>query len=476
MPFDADILRRSLLEGWDKGGFTDAAQEAAYFEKAYKMLSEFILSEGAAAPIAVEDFFRIDVGGRSVTGRIDRVDAASGGVEIIDYRTGSYVPKEYEVAEDLQFGIYCLAAEQRYGAAPAKVTICVLEKGLKVTREPRPGETQRTRERVGELFERISADRDFPSLRNRFCPSCEYAELCGAGAAGFVEFGRAVSGMAAAGIDHCQIARAVLSRMIEVSGSVGGVFLERTADGVFNAVCSSGAGASVSEALRETGAHQGIRAAAGRILVPLIFGGTQVGTVVLCNDGAGRLPPVRTAMLESLSLHAASMLNGAALKASARLDALTGLFNRSYFDECLAEKVEAARAGRLGLALVMGDVDHFKKVNDTYGHQTGDAVLRGVARIIKECTDVRGAAARYGGEEFACILPGIDAAKAAEFGETLRRGVGNEPVDAGGVLIPVTLSAGVAVFDGSESPGGLLRRADENLYRAKQGGRNRVVS
>jgi len=167
----------------------------------------------------------------------------------------------------------------------------------------------------------------------------------------------------------------------------------------------------------------------------------------------------------------------AALRRLADSDALTGLPNRRATLARFAE--EAARAARhdLALALVVFDIDHFKRVNDTYGHLAGDAALRHVAKVLsdeKRATDVVG---RIGGEEFVAILTEQDTDGAASAANRLREAVAAAPLAAGGAVFSVTLSGGVAVVphDGRDWDI-VFAVADRRLYAAKEGGRNRVVA
>ncbi len=157
-------------------------------------------------------------------------------------------------------------------------------------------------------------------------------------------------------------------------------------------------------------------------------------------------------------------------------DGLTGLYNRRYLEETVGREILRARREKSNLAVVMADVDHFKRFNDTHGHQAGDEVLEIFAAHLKE--NIRGddIACRYGGEEFSIILPGASAEQALERAEGLRRGAMNLQLRVGGEpLPPITASFGIAMFprDG-EAWEQLLRAADAALYRAKQQGRNRV--
>lgn len=159
-------------------------------------------------------------------------------------------------------------------------------------------------------------------------------------------------------------------------------------------------------------------------------------------------------------------------------DALTGLFNRRHFDLRLAEDLREAQCTGQPLALLLLDVDHFKSVNDAFGHAAGDAALRTVAAVLSSRLRRGGdMLARYGGEEFAMVLPGADPAAAAALAERLRQAVADAPVPAPLADRRLTISIGVAVYPGGGLPADaswLLRRADAALYAAKRAGRNRV--
>jgi two-component system, sensor histidine kinase LadS len=159
-------------------------------------------------------------------------------------------------------------------------------------------------------------------------------------------------------------------------------------------------------------------------------------------------------------------------------DKLTGLFNRSRFDPYIEEEFELARGSGKPLSLIMADVDHFKKVNDTYGHPTGDQVLVAVAKGLSGRLRPRDLVARFGGEEFVLVLPETDVAGALVVAERIRQKIeATSHSVAGGPPAVVTMSFGCATFGPTAyfSAAELVKAADEALYKAKHGGRNRVV-
>ena len=160
------------------------------------------------------------------------------------------------------------------------------------------------------------------------------------------------------------------------------------------------------------------------------------------------------------------------------MDGLTQVYNKRYFIETLERELGRAQRYQRELSLLMFDIDHFKKINDTFGHLAGDAILRDLAATVKEHTRHEDMLSRYGGEEFAIVLPEIDRKHAMIFGEKICSLVSSTTFKFEGTVIPLTISIGISTMptdlklrDSSE----FIKMADENLYRAKEQGRNRVV-
>lgn len=157
-------------------------------------------------------------------------------------------------------------------------------------------------------------------------------------------------------------------------------------------------------------------------------------------------------------------------------DSLTHVLNRVAFFEIFEREVARARRNRTSLTLVMGDIDHFKQINDKFGHLSGDAVLRETARRLRVTQRASDAVGRYGGEEFVILAPDCAVAGAVLLAERFREAISAEPMVITGGSLTVTMSFGVATTSDMDQSGQLLRSADEALYRAKEQGRNRVVS
>ena len=184
------------------------------------------------------------------------------------------------------------------------------------------------------------------------------------------------------------------------------------------------------------------------------------------------------AMAQQIALAIANLKMRVMLRSQAMRDPLTGLFNRRYLTDLL--ELELRRAQRTGttVGLVMLDIDHFKRVNDTYGHPAGDMVLRAFANLLKAKCRGGDIVSRYGGEEFVIVMPAASLEDATRRAETLREGAGlMQLAYESQTLGPITVSLGVAVFPDHGATGdALIHTADAALYRAKQQGRNQVVA
>ncbi|MGD0167664.1 MAG: diguanylate cyclase [Gaiellaceae bacterium] len=201
-----------------------------------------------------------------------------------------------------------------------------------------------------------------------------------------------------------------------------------------------------------------------------------LGTLILTGDQFGE---EELEMVALLCGHAAVALDNARLhrivEHQALVDGLTGLANRRRTEAALDEEI--VRASRLGgeLTLVILDIDHFKEVNDRYGHASGDVVLKELALVLNQSLREIDTAGRWGGEEFALVLPGTDTSGGAQLCERIRQTLARRRIpNENGAAISITASFGVASFQPGGSRERLLAAADEALYRAKRAGRNRV--
>ncbi|MFP4355555.1 MAG: diguanylate cyclase [Phycisphaerae bacterium] len=166
-----------------------------------------------------------------------------------------------------------------------------------------------------------------------------------------------------------------------------------------------------------------------------------------------------------------------ALRIQATHDSLTGLLNRPAVLDVFHKEISRVARENHPTGVILADIDHFKQINDTFGHRAGDAVLHAVSKRMAESMRDYDSVGRYGGEEFLLVMPGCDAASSQERADTIRKEIEAHPVLVSGQVIPVTISMGISVCvpQGCSDPDALIHAADEAMYQAKQAGRNQVV-
>ena len=210
------------------------------------------------------------------------------------------------------------------------------------------------------------------------------------------------------------------------------------------------------------------------LCVPIISKERILGVLQAINRRTGEFAGDDAVILHALANQVAVAIENAELYRDSISDGLTGIYQRRYLDLRLKEEMHAAKRYQHALSIMMLDVDHFKQVNDRFGHATGDEVLKKVAAVIKQGTRVSDVVGRYGGEEFMVIVPYISQRDVEILAERIRRAIATGDVNG----IKITISIGIAHFDGH--PGKveydrLLELSDNALYEAKSSGRNKVV-
>ncbi|OHE54637.1 MAG: hypothetical protein A2027_00035 [Thermodesulfovibrio sp. RBG_19FT_COMBO_41_18] len=215
-------------------------------------------------------------------------------------------------------------------------------------------------------------------------------------------------------------------------------------------------------------------------VLPMLYEKEILGMLALLSEKINALSPYQIELLEVLGNQASTSIANARFHAEierlAITDGLTGLFNHRHFQERLSQ--EFSRIDRFSepLSILIIDIDHFKKINDTYGHPVGDAVLKGVADKIRKTIRNIDISARYGGEEFAVILIGTDERGAMNMAERLRKAVMNKTFSTDKNTFSVTISIGISTYTkGIKRKEELIEKADKALYQAKRGGRNRSI-
>ncbi|HVZ86362.1 MAG TPA: sensor domain-containing diguanylate cyclase [Polyangia bacterium] len=216
------------------------------------------------------------------------------------------------------------------------------------------------------------------------------------------------------------------------------------------------------------------------LVLPLLVKDEVIGTFTVAAQRAGAFPTDRREMLGVIANQVAISMQNARMyeivEEQATTDGLTGLVNHRTFQERFSAMLGRAERRGFAVSLLLTDIDHFKKVNDTYGHPTGDEVLRRVAAILKASARKIDITARYGGEEFAIVLEGTDRAGAFQLAERIRQEVAQQGFSSPQGPFKATLSIGVASYpDDAREKAEIIARADQSLYAAKHGGRNRTV-
>jgi diguanylate cyclase (GGDEF)-like protein len=219
---------------------------------------------------------------------------------------------------------------------------------------------------------------------------------------------------------------------------------------------------------------------ASLLILPLTVHETVIGALCLAASRRGAFRDDVRPLLQVLANQVATSLLNARmvrrLAEAATTDPLTGLPNRRSFAAVFDRRYRSAERYRKPLSLIMCDLDFFKKVNDTYGHDIGDEVLRGFAQVLRECMRDLDTCARLGGEEFVVLCEETDAEGARLVAERVRTVLAKREFAAAGTTFHVTCSLGIATFPAhAADPDALAKAADEAVYAAKKGGRNRSV-
>jgi two-component system cell cycle response regulator len=209
--------------------------------------------------------------------------------------------------------------------------------------------------------------------------------------------------------------------------------------------------------------------------VPLLSGGERVGVVTATSDHTDAFDLDDLELVRFISTTIALDIENVRLHRVAVTDPLTGTYNREFLQQRLPSEIEAAVDRDRPLSIALVDIDHFKAVNDQYGHVVGDVVLAEVARRLRSAIRGGDLLVRYGGEEFLAVLPKADAGRAWEVGERMRQRVCERAFDVGdGLALLLRISVGIAQWRMGEKMPQFIDRADVALYGAKQRGRNRV--
>lgn len=214
------------------------------------------------------------------------------------------------------------------------------------------------------------------------------------------------------------------------------------------------------------------------ITAPILYDGAPLGGLTLAMKiDPGEEPPVEKDVVAEIAERLGTCIHNHKLYEKAITDGLTSLYGHAYFEDVLQQLMETQKKTDRTFSLVMFDIDHFKAFNDHYGHQTGDEVLREVARLSREAVGERGSAFRYGGEEMAFLLPMANATEALKFAEVFRKTIAKhvfKSTEGKDLRVMISLGVSESTLD-MKDPAELVAQADKALYASKEGGRNKAT-
>jgi len=520
-------LQKYLEDGWLSKGFASKEEESDWKSQAYSVLERFYRTADIKVnPVYIEEYFRIPFGETVLSGRIDRIDKTGDDYEIIDYKIAKIMPCIEDVENDLQLSIYQLACAKQYKFIPTMLSLYMLNFDKKITVVKGPEHVMLTENKINGLVEKIKSDKNFQPTPNERCNQCDYNIICPAMGLG-LEIVKLSSSVVQDErvhniIHHLEMIRndlyalnkanAELSGILEKSvlkNKIMDVFIEvaEVESGVLflndgenrfyvdsardinvpgKMMVATDYGFSPEKAAildKRTfvsrfpillGASANFKSA---IFLPLTVGSRVYGFILLVNKkNKVEFNNYNSIFLSNLANMAAISFNNAELYELAIKDGLTNLFLHSYFQSRLENEMFRAKRYNSNISLLMIDIDYFKSINDVYGHQEGDKVLKRFSGILLNNTRKVDIPARYGGEEFAVILPETDATGALQVAENFRKLIENEKFKIEGKNITITASIGVATWDQISDKTEFIKKADSCMYKAKADGRNRISS
>ena len=516
------VLQDLLKKNWVSKGYVSKEEEADWRSQANSLLGRFSKTfDLHIEPYFVNEYFEIPVGGDILFGTIDRVDKTEDGYEIIDYKTRRTLFSQEEVENDLQLAIFQLACSKKYNIFAAQLSILFLSFDKKITAVKPQENVEQTEKNFIKLSETIKKDTEFKPNPNPFCNVCDYNVICPAMGVGLEviksvdkeeEFRKTVkhlemmrndlyalhkaSGDIAGILEVSVLLDKILGVFVEIAKVEKGLLCVRGETGKFspavargitgiNELCPAGScdmKIKNSEIVKDLSSDERfahlskkIQDVKSAIILPLTVSERTEEVLILMNKkNRTEWGNYDLVFLGNLADHAAIALHNAQLYELAITDGLTKLFIHRYFQNRLESELIRAKRYNSNISLLMLDIDHFKKVNDAYGHQEGDYVLKKFAKIISDHIRKVDIAARYGGEEFAIILPETGITGAEQVAEHLRYLIEKECFTIDGKSVPITTSIGVSSWDKVVSKEEFIGQSDRALYQAKHKGRNRI--
>jgi len=516
------LLKAILETQWESEGFINAEQEEEFFHRAVEMLNNFYeAGEYKLQPDFVEQWFEFPVEDFILSGRIDRID----GEHVIDYKTGNYVPNIEELKNDVQTIVYLHGAHHIISKPAQSIIYYYLASNQKIQITKTPDEIKQDLEKIKDIVRRIRTDKEFfPTPHRVWCLYCDFNTICPLAGMSVSEINPQEIGKLM--MEKSEQAYATLYEILRVSTVLGGIldfdavtrqvieifrtfaeskkialFLKSSQTGKFylRGLCGikMEAQKKIEEILIECPrilegrmpvilrdedvrgrflklfSVMGISQEASVVFIPFFAREKQIGAIII--EGYQEFTDRDLIVLKTLSNIAQISLDNAIHYTQAIIDDLTGLYVRKYFEGRLAEEIERFKRFKTPFVLCMFDLDHFKNINDTYGHLFGDKILYQFARILKKNLRKIDIVARYGGEEFIALLPETDITSGFNVATRIREEIERKQFGDERRQVNITTSVGVLpVPPELENQDDYLRAVDEALYMAKQSGRNCV--
>jgi diguanylate cyclase (GGDEF)-like protein len=518
----------SLLETfWISEGYSTKEQEAEYKHNAVYLLRNFFANNDVTiSPLFTEEFFRVNIEDFYLTGKIDRIDEIQGGVEIIDYKTGGYILTPEELNEDLQMNIYALCCWEKYKLFPKIVSQIFLQHNQKVSVIKTPEVLQEIKQYVIDIVRRIYSDEKFLPVENKLCPYCDFLIVCplmGMGAKIVKEKEleqdfKNVAKQLQRAINDLHLLNKIsldVSEMMDTQKIVSSIpdfilsfeIVKKVAVYLYHednknfVLAKSSQNVAIPQIIDFNTVQQMINLETemsllpqAKILLPddlLIlknFSSFEILFLpmisrerflgfVLCSEkkDCSNFTNYDISLLQSLINHIAVALHNAQLYELAITDGLTKLFIHRFFISRLEYEILRVQRYNTTFSFLLIDIDHFKQINDTYGHLVGDEVLRYLAKILLSSVRITDVVSRYGGEEFAILLIECGREWAEKIAYRIKENVEKTVFKIGDLELHITVSIGVETYYSGATVREIIEHADKALYHAKKLGRNRVV-
>lgn len=484
-----DVLKNLLRKYWIRQDFSSSDEERDFGYRAIDMLTDFYKKEDISKePDYLERFFTVKIDGYMLSGKVDRIDrlGAENGYEIIDYKTGNYLMSPEEMYKDLQLPLYYFAVEKEFDISIKKITFLYLTAMKRVSIDTEKLNKDEIKKKVIAIINEIAADEKLSPKENIFCSYCEFSVICPLkGTSPDViekKYDNIIANLyllnQASKVLNLNVTneaklittiRDVFTEMLQFrNGFVLLLDESQKVDDEFSEIFQKALKSKHSEYSQEK----------SLMAIPLVFKGDIIAVVLLSQSKGEHLKIGDNifTMANTLAGSTAIALKNAELYEIAIKDTLTNLYTRRFVLLRLSEEIEKAMRYKLHFSIIMFDLDRFKRINDTYGHSSGDVVLKKFGSLILKNIRKVDIAGRLGGEEFLVILPMTTAEQAFVVAERIKAEFSRESFnfqnkDGKTEGIFSTVSGGLAEYKNQELSV-LLDESDKALYFSKDSGRN----